>query len=50
MSPHEYHPNPNPQVKFIAPAQKPRDITSMRAQGLWVDYQVLAKGSYLLME
>ena len=39
-----------PQVKWVAAPPRPKDITSMAAQGLFVHYSVLATGSYELFE
>jgi hypothetical protein len=38
------------QVKYVAAPPKPKDMTSMMAKGLFVDYSVLCKGSYGLYE
>ena len=38
------------QVKHVAAPPKPKDVTSLTSEGLWVDYTVLAKGSYRLAE
>ena len=38
------------QAKYVAAPPKPKDVTSLSAKGLWVDYTVLAKGSYTMHE
>lgn len=38
------------QVKWVAAPPKPRDLTTLQIQGLWVDYATLAKCAYRLME
>ena len=38
------------QVKYVAAPPKPKDMTSMMAKGLWIDYSDLCKCSYYLVE
>ena len=38
------------QVKYVAAPPKPKDMTSMISQGIFVDYSELCKGSYALHE
>jgi len=38
------------QVKYVAAPPKPKDMTSMMAKGLFVDYSVLCTGSYNMYE
>lgn len=38
------------QSKYVAAPPKPKTVSSLSAKNLWVDYTVLAKGSYSMHE
>ena len=38
------------QVKYVAAPPKAKDVTSLTAKNLWVDYTEPAKGSYAMHE